>query len=157
MLCLVTCEFICTSGNSGLCASCLVSVFISTIICDYSFIFLFILLHRLLHSSVQHTALASSALCYFTITKVCVKFWRWKYMPWVTISIQEIVGGVVRHHDLVAKIKITKYFFHGMFVGDSWKFMLVKISRYTVSNKITRVCVKCPLYIYSTTSHFADC
>ena len=32
-------------------------------------------------------------------------------MPWVTISMQEIVGGVVRHHDLVAKIKIAKYFF----------------------------------------------
>ena len=30
---------------------------------------------------------------------------------------QEIVGGVVRHRDLVAKIKIAK-FFPGMFVGD---------------------------------------
>ena len=43
-----------------------------------------------------------------------------------------IVEGVVRHRDLVAKIKITK-FFPGMFVGDSRKFMLAKISRSTVS------------------------
>ena len=35
----------------------------------------------------------------------------------VTIFMQEIVGGVVRYRDLVAKIKITK-FFPDMFVGD---------------------------------------
>ena len=43
----------------------------------------------------------------------------------------EIVGGVVRYRDLVAKIKIAKYF-PGVFVDDSRKFVLVKISRYTV-------------------------
>ena len=37
---------------------------------------------------------------------------------------------MVRHRDLVAKIKIAK-FFPGVFVGDL-KFMLAKISRYTV-------------------------
>ena len=43
----------------------------------------------------------------------------------------EIVGGVVRHCDLVAKVKITKFFpWH---VGDSQKFILAKISPYTVS------------------------
>ena len=44
---------------------------------------------------------------------------------------QEIVGGVVRHHDLVAKMKIAKFFL-AMFVRDSRKFMLAKISHYTV-------------------------
>ena len=29
---------------------------------------------------------------------------------WVTISMREIVGGVVRHHDLVVKMKIAKFF-----------------------------------------------
>ena len=42
-----------------------------------------------------------------------------------------IVEGVVRHRDLVAKIKIVK-FFPGVFVGDSRKFMFAKISHYTV-------------------------
>ena len=46
----------------------------------------------------------------------------------------EIIGGVARHHDLVAKIKIVK-FFPGMFDGDSQKFMLAKISCYTVSSQ----------------------
>ena len=49
----------------------------------------------------------------------------------VTISMWEIVGGVVRYRDLVVKIKIAK-FFPGVFVGDSRKFVLAKISRYTV-------------------------
>ena len=44
---------------------------------------------------------------------------------------REIVGGVVRYRDLVAKIKIA-IFFPGVFVGDSRKFVLAKISRYTV-------------------------
>ena len=46
---------------------------------------------------------------------------------------REIVGGVVRYHDLVAKIKIAK-FFPSVFVGDLRKFVLAKISRYTVFN-----------------------
>ena len=41
---------------------------------------------------------------------------------WVTISMWEIVGGVVRHHDLVVKMK----FFPTVFVRDSRKFMLAK-------------------------------
>ena len=45
---------------------------------------------------------------------------------------REIVGCVVRYCDLV-KIKIANFFFPGMFVGDSRKFMLVKISHYMVS------------------------
>ena len=44
---------------------------------------------------------------------------------------REIVGGVVRYHDLVAKIKIAK-FFPGVLVIRK-KFVLAKISRYTVS------------------------
>ena len=44
---------------------------------------------------------------------------------------REIVEGVVRHRDLVAKIKIVD-FFPGVFVGDSRKFVLAKIFRYTV-------------------------
>ena len=43
----------------------------------------------------------------------------------------EIVGGVVIGHDLVAKLKTAKIF-PGMFEGDSGKFVLAKISRYTV-------------------------
>ena len=31
-------------------------------------------------------------------------------MLWVTISMWEIVGGVVRHRDIVVKIKITNFF-----------------------------------------------
>ena len=50
----------------------------------------------------------------------------------VTISMWEIVGGVVRYCDLVAKIHTAK-FFPGVFVGDSRKFVLAKISRYVVS------------------------
>ena len=38
---------------------------------------------------------------------------------------QEIVGGVVRYRDLVAKIKIMKFFL-GVFVGDSRKFVFAK-------------------------------
>ena len=48
-----------------------------------------------------------------------------KYTLRVTIPMQEIVGGVVRYCDLVAKIKIAK-FFPGVFVGDSRKFVLAK-------------------------------
>ena len=51
----------------------------------------------------------------------------------VTIYMQEIIGGVVRYRDLIAKIKIAK-FFPGVFVGDSHKFVLAKMSRYTVSH-----------------------
>ena len=43
---------------------------------------------------------------------------------------QEIVGGVARYCDLVAKIKIAKFF--SWRVGDSRKFVLAKISCYTV-------------------------
>ena len=47
---------------------------------------------------------------------------------------REIVGCVVRYCDLVVKIKITNFFFFpGMFVGDSRKFMLAKNSCYMVS------------------------
>ena len=53
-----------------------------------------------------------------------------KYTLRVTISMREIVGGVVRYRDLVAKIKIAKFF--SWRVGDSRKFVLAKISRYTV-------------------------
>ena len=56
-----------------------------------------------------------------------------KYTLRVTISMQEIVGGVVKYRDLVAKIKIANIF-SGVFVGDSRKFVLAKISRYTVSS-----------------------
>ena len=49
----------------------------------------------------------------------------------VTVSMWEFVGGVVRR-DLVAKIKITQKFFPSVFVGDSRKFMLAKISHYVV-------------------------
>ena len=45
----------------------------------------------------------------------------------VTISMRDIVGAVVRDCDLVAKLKIMK-FFPGVFVGDLQEFMLVKIS-----------------------------
>ena len=65
--------------------------------------------------------------------EILLSFWRWKYTLWVTISMRKIVGGVVRHCYLVAKIKIAKFFFSGVFVGDSRKFMLAKISRYAVS------------------------
>ena len=44
---------------------------------------------------------------------------------------RKIVGGVVRYRDLVAKIKIAKLF--SWRVGDSRKFVLAKISRYTVT------------------------
>ena len=140
-MCSLAVSYLYTSGNSGLCTSCLVSVFkqLCTIICDYSFIFLFILLHRLLDSSVRHTALASSAQRCFTITKVCVKFQRWKYTPRVTISMQEIVGGVVKHCDLVVRIKIAKYFFLACLLVIRKNVCSQKFSRYTVSNKIIRM------------------
>jgi len=47
----------------------------------------------------------------------------------VTISKREIVGGVVRY-PLVAKTNLRN-FFPGVFDGDSQKFVLAKISRYT--------------------------
>ena len=47
----------------------------------------------------------------------------------------EIVGGVVRYRDLVAKKKLRN-FFPGMFFGDSLKFVLTKISRYTVTYNV---------------------
>ena len=39
-----------------------------------------------------------------------------RYTPWVTISVREIVGGVDRHRDLVAKKKIANFFFPGVLV-----------------------------------------
>ena len=65
--------------------------------------------------------------------EILLSFRRWKCTLWVTISMREIVEGAVRHCDLVAKIKIAKKFFSGVFVSDSRKFMFAKISRYTVS------------------------
>ena len=47
---------------------------------------------------------------------------------------REIVGGVLRYRDLVAKINIAK-FFPGVFFGDSRKFVLAKISHYTVVSR----------------------
>ena len=47
----------------------------------------------------------------------------------VAISKREIVGGVVRDHDLVAKLNIAK-FLPGVFVGDSQKVIFEKISHY---------------------------
>ena len=49
----------------------------------------------------------------------------------VTTSMWKIIWGVVRYCDLVVKIKIAKLF-SGVFVGDLQKFMLTKISCYTV-------------------------
>ena len=46
--------------------------------------------------------------------EILLSLWRWKCMLWVTISMWEIVGGGVRHCDLVVK-KIAK-FFSGMLV-----------------------------------------
>ena len=50
----------------------------------------------------------------------------------VTVLTWEIVWGVVRRRNHVAKLKIAKFFL-GLFVGDSRKFMLAKISCYTVT------------------------
>ena len=47
---------------------------------------------------------------------------------------REIVGGLVRYRDLVAKLKIAKVFARR--VGDSRKFVLTKISRYTVTPSV---------------------
>ena len=48
---------------------------------------------------------------------------------------QEIVGGVVRYYDLVAKIKNT--IFLSWRVGDLRKLVLAKISHYTVDGILT--------------------
>ena len=48
---------------------------------------------------------------------------------------RKIVGGVVGYRDLVAKIKKSRNIFPGVFVGDLQKFVLAKISRYTVSGQ----------------------
>ena len=45
---------------------------------------------------------------------------------------RKIVGGVVLDRDQIVKLKITNFFLPGVFVSDSRKFMLAKISRYTV-------------------------
>ena len=52
----------------------------------------------------------------------------------VAISRCEIVGGVARDCDLVPchKIKNCEFLFLGMLVGDSQKFVLVKMFGYTV-------------------------
>ena len=52
----------------------------------------------------------------------------------VVVYMREIVRGVVRYRDLVTKIKIAK-FFPGVFVSDSQKFVLAKISHYTVCGR----------------------
>ena len=44
---------------------------------------------------------------------------------------QEIVGGGVRRRDLVAKLKEI-FFSARLFAGDTRKFMVAKISHYTV-------------------------
>ena len=66
-----------------------------------------------------------------TRLEVLLSFRRWKYTPWVTISMRKIVGGVVRHRDLVTEIKTT-IFFPGVFVGDSRKFMLANFPLYSI-------------------------
>ena len=43
--------------------------------------------------------------------EILLLFWHWKCMLWVTVSMREIVGGAVRYCNLVAKIKIAKFFF----------------------------------------------
>ena len=42
----------------------------------------------------------------------------------------ETVGGVVRNRDLV--VLKSQNFFPGVFIGDSQKFILMKISSYSV-------------------------
>ena len=49
-------------------------------------------------------------------------------MPWVTISMPEIVGDVT-----LSRKEKSQNFFPGVFVDDLQKFMLAKISRYTVT------------------------
>ena len=44
----------------------------------------------------------------------------------------KIVGGVALDHDQVSKLKFMNFFL-GVFDGDSRKFILAEISRYTVS------------------------
>ena len=50
----------------------------------------------------------------------------------------ESIGGVVIGHDLVAKLKIAKKIFPSVFEVYSRKFVLAKISRYTVLHTTTR-------------------
>ena len=51
---------------------------------------------------------------------------RWKYTPWITISMREIVQGVVRHWLWpVMKIRIAKFFpgvliYENLWVGHLW-------------------------------------
>ena len=50
--------------------------------------------------------------------EILLSFRCWKCTLWVTNSMREILGGAVRHCDLVVKIKITRNFFSGVFIGD---------------------------------------
>ena len=54
----------------------------------------------------------------------------------------KIVGGVARQCDLVAKVKIAKFF--PCHVGDSQKFMLAKISPYMVPLVVILSCSLIP-------------
>ena len=46
----------------------------------------------------------------FDKREILLSFWCWKCTLWVTISMREIVGGAVRHCDLVAKKKSQNFF-----------------------------------------------
>ena len=65
-----------------------------------------------------------------------------KYTLRVTFSVWEIVGGVVRHCDIVTKIKIAEFF--SWRVSDSPKFILTKISPYMVSLVVILSCSMTP-------------
>ena len=65
--------------------------------------------------------------------EILLSFRRWKCTLWVTISMRKIVGGAVRHCVWPCCKNINREIFSGVFIGDSRKFMLAKISRYTVS------------------------
>ena len=60
-------------------------------------------------------------------------------MLWVIISMWEIVGGVVRHCDIVVKIKITNFFL-SVFVGDSQKFPAIQYVVHVSSSVYTVSC-----------------
>ena len=63
----------------------------------------------------------------------------------VTVLMQEIVGGVIRRYDHVAKLKISL----GMFVGESGTFMLAKIH--------TAIASICPLSVCRSVHHYSIC
>ena len=80
--------------------------------------------------------------------EILLSFRHWKFTLWVTISMREIVGGAVRHCDLVAKIKIAKFFFWRVHWWFTKIYACENFPLYSITlNRTIEVCIHSHFHI----------